>query len=359
MKSEFRAAIDDVLERSSFILGPQVVEFEQAFAKYIGTSYCAGVGSGTAALKVALEALGIGNGDEVILPANTFIASAIAVSAVGAVPVLVDMDEAYLIDADAIERAISTRTKAIMPVHLYGQVAPMGPILELARRYGLRVVEDAAQAHGAVWQSARAGSIGDVGCFSFYPSKNLGCFGDGGAIVTNDESLCERAKLLRDLGQKRKYEHLIKGDNCRLDSIQAAVLGVKLRYIDTWNEKRRKNAALYDQLLARGGFATPKCRTKEGHVYHLYVTRVNARNEVQGRLRERGIQTAVHYPIPLHLQPAYAELGCGKGSYPKSESAAAEILSLPMFPELSEDQIRFTVDALTEVGRPARETTHA
>jgi len=359
IKPEVAAAIDDVLERASFIMGPQVAKFEQAFAEYVGTRYCVGVESGTAALKVALEALGIGSGDEVILPANTYIASALGVSAVGAVPVLVEMDDAYLIDASAVEDAITARTKAIMPVHLYGQVVPMGPILEVAARHGLRVIEDASQSHGAFWQGARAGSIGDIGCFSFYPGKNLGCYGDGGAVVTNDETIAERVKLLRDFGQKEKYHHLIKGDNCRLDSIQAAVLDVKLRHLDSWNASRLQNAKLYDELLAAAGFPVPKRHSDDGHVYHLYVTRVLNRSDVQARLSERGVQTGIHYPIPIHLQPAYAELGRREGSFPRTETAAREILSLPMFPELTQEQIRYTVGALTEVARPAREAAPA
>ncbi|MGA8533273.1 MAG: DegT/DnrJ/EryC1/StrS family aminotransferase [Candidatus Tumulicola sp.] len=352
IKPEISAAIDDVLEQASFIMGPQVGRFEENYARFIGTRYCTGVESGTAALKLALEAIGIGDGDEVVVPANTFIASALAVSAVGAVPVLVDMGDDYLIDADSIETAITPRTRALMPVHLYGQVVPMQPILDVARRHGLRVIEDASQAHGATWQGKRAGSIGDVGCFSFYPGKNLGCYGDGGAIVTDDEELCERLALLRDLGQKKKYEHLIKGDNCRLDSIQAAVLDVKLRYIDAWNVRRRDNARHYDELLSAAGFPVPKRLSDGGHVYHLYVTEVADRDGVQERLAQHGVHTGVHYPIPIHLQPAYRDLGLSKGRFPKTEAAAERILSLPMFPELSAERIEYVVAALTAAVRP-------
>jgi dTDP-4-amino-4,6-dideoxygalactose transaminase len=355
IKPEVRAAMDDVLDRTSFILGPQVAQFEEAYARFNGTRFCIGVESGTAALDVALRALGIGVGDEVIVPANTYIASAIAVSACGATPVLVDMDDAYLIDTSAIERAITPRTKAIMPVHLYGQVVPMQPILDVARRHNLRVVEDASQSHGAKWNSARAGSVGDVGCFSFYPGKNLGCYGDGGAIVTNDEEVAERIKLLRDFGQKKKYEHLIKGDNCRLDSIQAAVLNVKLKYIDGWNARRLAHAKLYDRLLSAAGFPVPKRLTDGGHVYHLYVTEVLDRAAVQEELATRGIQSGIHYPIPIHLQRAYADLGLSAGAFPKTEQAAPYILSLPMYPELSDEQIGYVVETLAEVARPARQ----
>jgi dTDP-4-amino-4,6-dideoxygalactose transaminase len=353
IRHEVDRAIADVLERASFVLGPQVTAFQERFAAYSGASYCIGVESGTAALKLALTALGLGPGDEVIIPANTYIASAIAVSAAGATPVLVDVDDAYLIDPAAAEAAITPRTRAIMPVHLYGQMVPMQPMLELAERHRLFVVEDACQAHGAKWQSRRAGSIGTVGCFSFYPGKNLGAYGDGGAIVTNDERLVDRLNLLRDFGQRKKYEHLIKGDNCRLDSLQAAVLDVKLKYLDEWNERRRDHAALYDTLLAAAGFPVPKNLDADGHVYHLYVTQVDDRENVQRHLAQRGIQTGIHYPIPIHLQPAYVDLGLREGCFPVTENAAAKILSLPMFPELTGDQIRYVVESLAEIARPA------
>lgn len=353
IRPEVTAAMDEVLESASFILGPAVGRFEREFAQYTGTAHCVGVESGTAALKVALEALGIGAGDEVILPANTYIASAIAVSAAGATPVLVDMNDAYLIDGAEIESAIGPRTKALMPVHLYGQAVPMEPIVALARRHGLKVIEDASQAHGAVWHGRRAGSFGDAGCFSFYPGKNLGAYGDAGALVTNDGTVAERARLLRDFGQKRKYEHTIKGDNCRLDSLQAAVLSVKLRHLDSWNESRRAHAERYDRLLAQAGFSTPPNLAREGHVHHLYVTQVPDREAVQAHLSERGVQTGIHYPIPIHRQPAYAELGYAPGRFPKTERAAERILSLPMFAELSAQQVEYVVESLVEAVNPA------
>jgi len=353
IRGEVLPAMEEVLESAAFVLGPHVVAFEQHFAAYIGARYCVGVESGTAALKLALAGLGIGPGDEVVLPANTYIASALAISAVGATPLPVDVDDAYGLDPNAFEAAITPRTKAVMPVHLYGQAVPMRPILEVAERYGLRVVEDACQAHGAKIDGRRAGAIGDAGCFSFYPGKNLGAYGDGGAIVTNDERLYERLLLERDFGQKKKYEHLIKGDNCRLDAIQAAVLDVKLRYLDEWNERRRDHAALYDALLAIAGFETPKNRNAEGHVYHLYVTQVRDRDRVRDELASRGIATGIHYPVPIHLQPAYADLGILPGRFPVTETAARRTLSLPMYPELEASQIRHVVDTLREVAEPA------
>ncbi|HEY1429592.1 MAG TPA: DegT/DnrJ/EryC1/StrS family aminotransferase [Candidatus Tumulicola sp.] len=353
IKSEVGPAMNEVLEACSFIMGPQVTEFEEEFARYNGTRYCVGVESGTAALKVALEAIGVGPGDEVILPANTYIASAIAVSAVGATPVLVDNDDYYLIDADAIEAAITPRTKAIIPVHLYGQMVPMQPILDIAKRHGLRVIEDSAQSHGARWEGHRAGSVGDIGCFSFYPGKNLGAYGDGGAIVTNDEAIAERVRLLRDFGQKRKYEHDIKGDNCRLDSIQAAVLSIKLKHIDAWNARRLANAKTYDRLLTEAGFEPPKRLTDEGHVYHLYVVEVENRADAMKGLSELGVSSGIHYPIPIHMQKAYADLNVPRGTFARTERSADRIVSLPMFAELTGEQIEFVVDSLAKVAKPA------
>lgn len=352
IKPAVTAAIDDVLESTAFIMGPPVRRFEREYARYIGTRHAVGVESGTAALKLALEALGIGTGDEVILPANTYIASALAVSGVGATPVLVDMDDDYLIDASEIEAAITPRTKALMPVHLYGQVAAMDPILDVARRYGLRVIEDASQAHGARWRGRRVGGIGDVGCFSFYPGKNLGCYGDGGAVVTDDDAVAQRVRLLQDFGQEKKYEHSIKGDNCRLDSIQAAVLNVKLQHIDAWNDARRTIARHYDQRLADFGLPVPKCHHDEGHVYHLYVTQVPDRDGVRERLAQRGVQSGIHYPIPIHLQPAYTELAGLRGRFPKTEAAAERILSLPMYPEMTAAHVDAVVNALHDAVVP-------
>ncbi|HEU5479031.1 MAG TPA: DegT/DnrJ/EryC1/StrS family aminotransferase [Candidatus Tumulicola sp.] len=359
IKPQVRESIDEVLDAASFIMGPQVRRFEEAFARYVGARHCVGVESGTGALKVALEALDIGPGDEVILPANTYVASAMAVSATGALPVLVDCDDAYLIDTAAVEAAITPRTKAVMPVHLYGQAVPMQPLLDLARRHGLRVIEDACQAHGAYWRGRRVGSVGDVGCFSFYPGKNLGAYGDAGAVVTGDDAIAERVRLLRDFGQQRKYEHLIRGDNCRLDSIQAAVLAVKLEHLDDWNARRLAHARRYDALLAQAGFPVPRRLADDGHVYHLYVTQVPERAAVAEELARRGVQTGIHYPIPIHLQPAYRDLGYERGRFPNAEAAAERILSLPMFAELTGEQIEYVVAALVEATRPLRHPARA
>ncbi len=336
----------EVMEEATFILGPDVAAFEENFATYVGARYSVGVESGTAALQFALEALGIGDGDDVIVPANSYIASALAVSATGARPVLVDADENYLIDIGRCDAAVTPRTKAIMPVHLYGQAVPMDAVEAFAHRHGLYVIEDASQAHGARWNGRCVGSFGDVGCFSFYPGKNLGAYGDGGAIVTNDAELVQRLRLLRDFGQRKKYEHLIKGGNCRLDSIQAAVLDVKLRHLDEWNEARRRHAAAYDARLSKIGIEPPPCLRAEGHVYHLYVIEVENRDRVAAALRERGIATGIHYPIPIHLQPAYADMQLGRGTFPLTERSAGRILSLPMFPELTQEQIELVTDAL-------------
>jgi dTDP-4-amino-4,6-dideoxygalactose transaminase len=346
IKDEVVPRVCGVFERAQFILGPEVSEFEQRFAAFTGTAHCIGVESGTAALKLAVQALGIGHGDEVIVPANTYIATALAVSETGARPVLVDMGEDYLIDAGTIESAITPRTKAIIPVHLYGLAVPMEKILSIAAAHGLRVIEDAAQAHGARRDGKPVGSFGDVACFSFYPGKNLGAYGDGGAIVTNDPEVADRVRLLRDFGQKRKYEHLIKGDNCRLDSVQAAVLNVKLKYIDGWNERRRAAARYYDELLPAIGITPPPAHSPESHVYHLYVVEVDDRDRVRQTLAEHGVESGIHYPVPIHLQPAYADLEYRTGSFPRTEASAARVLSLPMFPEITRTQIERVVDAL-------------
>jgi len=340
IKTEVREAIDGVLESSAFVLGPDVAAFEAEFAQYCGVAHCVGVSSGTAALRLGLQVLGVGPGDQVILPANTYIASALAVSQVGAQPVLVDVDEHYAPPIDAIEAAVTRRTKAIMPVHLYGRVIDMRPIVSLARERGLFVIEDACQAHGAMIGGKRVGSIGDVGCFSFYPGKNLGAYGDGGAIVTNGGVVADAIRLQRDFGQRRKYEHLVRGDNCRLDTLQAAILRVKLPRLDAWNARRIELAALYYRNLTDAGVSVPK-RPKDGSdVYHLYVVELPDRDAAQQELAAAGIQTGIHYPIPIHLQPAYADLGFGEGSFPRAESSAKRLLSLPMFPELRDDGVR-------------------
>jgi dTDP-4-amino-4,6-dideoxygalactose transaminase len=356
LKTQFRALREEivprvtrVMEDATFILGPDVATFEENFASYLGSSHCIGLSSGTAALQFALEACGVGPGDEVILPATTYIASAVAVSAIGARPVLIDVDSTYFMDPNLLEAALTPATKAIMPVHLYGQAMPMEPILEFARRHDLAVIEDACQAHGARQNGRRAGTFGQAGCFSFYPGKNLGAYGDGGAVVTDDPAIADRLRLLRDFGQRKKYEHLIKGTNCRLDSIQAAVLDVKLRHLDVWNAARRRHAAAYDARLSEIGITTPVRRSEESHVYHLYVIEVEHRDRVASELRERGIQIGIHYPIPIHLQAAYAELGLTRGTFPRTERSAQRVLSLPIFPELTEQQIDLVTGALASL----------
>jgi dTDP-4-amino-4,6-dideoxygalactose transaminase len=340
IKSEIDAAIARVIENTSFILGPEVESFENAFAEYVKARFCVGLNSGTAALHLALLACGIGAGDEVIIPANTFFATAEAVSVTGATPVFVDADPiSYTIDVGRIEGAITPRTRAIIPVHLYGQPADLDPIFEIARRRNLRVIEDAAQAHGAEYKRKRVGPLGDIGCFSFYPGKNLGAYGEGGAVVTNDEQLAKRVRLLRDHGSEKKYRHEIVGYNFRLEGIQAAVLDVKLKHLDRWNELRRAHAARYTNLLKDSELVLPAETTYARHVYHVYVVQSEVRDSLQKLLSDAGIQTGIHYPIPNHLQPAYASMGHRRGDFPEAERQCDRVLSLPMFAELTEEQI--------------------
>jgi dTDP-4-amino-4,6-dideoxygalactose transaminase len=337
IKNEIDTAILSVLENSRFILGPDVIEFEKAFASYCQVEYAIGVNSGTSALHLALLAAGIGAGDEVITVPFTFVASVAAVTYANARPVFVDIDpRSFTIDPSKIEAAITPRTKAILPVHLYGQVADMDPILEIARRRKLRVIEDAAQAHGAEYRGKRAGSLGEFGCFSFYPGKNLGAYGEGGAVVTNSAEGARMLRLLRDWGAEKKYEHIVKGYNYRLEGIQGAVLRVKLRHIEAWTEARRANARRYDQALDGSGIETPAEMPYARHVYHVYAIRTAERERLQQHLQESGIQTGIHYPKPVHLLPAYSDLGYREGQFPHSERAARETLSLPMYAELPE-----------------------
>ena len=347
IKSEIDAAIARVIENTSFILGPEAESFENAFAEYVNARFCVGLNSGTAALHLALLACGIGAGDEVIIPPNTFFATAEAVSLTGATPVFVDADPvAYTIDAGRIEGAITPRTRAIIPVHLYGQPADLDPIFEIARGRNLRVIEDAAQAHGAEYKGKRAGALGDIGCFSFYPGKNLGAYGEGGAVVTNDEQLARQVRLLRDHGSEKKYRHEIVGYNFRLEGIQAAVLDVKLKHLDRWNELRRAHAARYSDLLKDSGLVLPAEMNYARHVYHVYVVQSEARDALQKSLADGGIQTGIHYPIPIHLQPAYASMGHQRGDFPEAERQSDRVLSLPMFAELSEEQIERVTAAI-------------
>jgi dTDP-4-amino-4,6-dideoxygalactose transaminase len=346
LRLEVNEALDDVFTQASFILGPQVRHFEERFAALCGVKHCVAVGSGTSALKLGLQALGVGPGTEVILPANTYIASALAVSQAGASPVLVDIDPYYHMDITQVEAAITKRTVAIMPVHLYGQAMPMRPLLELATAHGLHVIEDACQAHGALSEGRPVGGIGDLGCFSFYPSKNLGGYGDGGAVVTNDDALAASVRVARDLGQERKYDHVIKGENSRLDTMQAAILLVKLPHLASWNERRRKIACYYDRELAAIGVEPPARHSFEAHVYHLYVVELDYRNDVKDWLQRAGIATAVHYPKPIHRQQAYAKSDLALQTYARTERSCDHVLSLPMYPELSDYNVERVISAL-------------
>ena len=354
--SEVEIAVTEVLSRCNFVLGPQVDQFERAFADFVGCQYAVGVSSGLDALRLALAGLAIGPGDEVIIPANTYIATALAVTAQGARPVLVDCDPStYAIDVSRIEPAITARTRAIIPVHLTGQSADMDPILNLAARYRLRVVEDAAQAHGTRYKGHACGAIGDAGCFSFYPGKNLGAYGDGGLVTTNDKLLAERLRRLRNYGQQQKYEHTEKGLNARLDTLQAAILKVKLKYLAGWNEDRARHAKSYaSRLEGLRGIRLQSCLPDSTHIFHLYIIESERRNALQQYLEEHGIQTGIHYPKPIHLQPAYTDLGYTIGNFPETERLANQMLSLPMFPELTEKQIALVCDTVASflVERP-------
>lgn len=341
IREEVGVALQQVLDQTAFAGGPFVARFEKEFAAYCGTQFAAGVGSGTEALWLSLLALGVGPGDEVITVPNTFIATAEAISCCGAKPVFVDVDETtYTMDPQRIEAAITPRTKAVIPVHLFGQTADMDPILEIARVRGLSVVEDACQAHGAEYKGRMAGSMGDAGCFSFYPGKNLGAYGEGGAVVTRHADLDRKIRMLRDHGQSKKYEHGMIGWNARMDGFQGAILGVKLRHLPRWNEDRRRNAARYGELLRNvDGVVVPKEARSARHVYHVYAIRVADRDTLIRALGEKDIHCGIHYPVTVHLQEAYRFLGLGRGSFPMAEKCAAEFVSLPMFPELSGEQI--------------------
>jgi dTDP-4-amino-4,6-dideoxygalactose transaminase len=347
IRDEVRAAIDGVLESGQFVLGREVAAFEEEFAAYCGVRHAVAVNTGTSALHLALIAAGVGPGDEVITVPFTFVATAAAASYVGARPVFVDVEPATLtIDPARVEAAITARTRAVVPVHLYGQPADMDPILAIARRHGLAVIEDAAQAHGALYKGRRAGSIGDLACFSFYPGKNLGAYGEGGCVVTDDPGHARVIRMLRDWGQDRRYHHVRLGYNYRLDGIQGAILRVKLRHLEEWTEARRRHAARYDALLGGDGIERPVALPHNRHVYHVYAVRVAERDRVQQAMAAAGVHTGIHYPVPVHLQPAYAELGHRAGDFPRSEAAAAEVLSLPMYPELTEELCREVVHAL-------------
>jgi dTDP-4-amino-4,6-dideoxygalactose transaminase len=349
IKEEVNVAIARVLESSQFVLGDEVSGFEREFANYSGAQFGVAVNSGTSALHLALLAAGIGKNDEVITIPFTFVATVAAICYTGAKPVFVDIEpRSYTMDVDQIEDSITERTKAIMPVHLYGQPADMAPIMKIAKRYGLAVIEDAAQAHGAEYKGRRVGSIGDLGCFSFYPGKNLGAYGEGGMVVTNSGEYANTIRMLRDWGQKQKYHHILKGYNYRMEGIQGAILRVKLRHLDNWTEARREHAVHYNELLAQSVVDLPDEKSYARHVYHVYGIRTRQRDVLQQRLHSRGIQTGIHYPIPVHLQEAYSDLGYKPGDFPNSEQVAVEELSLPMYPELSDEQIKITSTAVQE-----------
>jgi dTDP-4-amino-4,6-dideoxygalactose transaminase len=348
IRDEIAGAMQQVLDNTAFAGGPFVEHFEKDFATFCNCEFAVGVGSGTTALWMALSGLGIGRGDEVITVPNTFIATAEAISFSGAKPVFVDIDEqTYTIDPERIEDAITPRTKAVIPVHLYGQMADMDRIFQIARAHGLFVIEDACQAHGAEYKGCKAGSMGDVGCFSFYPGKNLGAYGEAGAIVTNNSELAEKMRMLRDHGQARKYHHSQIGWNARMDGFQGAVLSVKLKYLPAWNEARRRNAQLYGELLSDiNNLIVPVEADYAKHIYHIYAIRTQNRDAFLRILAEKDIHCGIHYPIPIHLQQAYKSLGNRTGSFSVTEKYAKELISLPMFPELSEEQIQFVTNEI-------------
>ena len=344
---EVHSAIADVLENTDFILGHAVEQFEEEFAAYCETAYAVGVYYGYSALELIVRAYDIGPGDEVITAANTFVATVLAISNTGAKPVLVDADPAtYNLDPEKLEAAITPRTKAIMPVHLYGQPVEIDPILTIARKHGLKVIEDAAQGHGGRYKGQAVGNLGDAAGFSFYPGKNLGAYGDGGAVTTNDPVLADKLRLLRNLGQRVKYNHEIKGFNRRLDTMQAAILRVKLPKLDCWNVERRRAAAEFTHRLQGLPIITPACPSYIEPVYHLYVIQAEDRTALQEALTEAGVATGLHYPKPVHLQPAFADLGYQPGDFPVAEVLAEKILSLPIFPELTNDAIAYITEQI-------------
>jgi len=352
LKGEIESKVAEVMGSGAFILGEELRLFEEEFAAYCNAKHAVGIASGTDALFLSLLALDIGPGDEVITTPNTFIATALAISFTGAVPVFVDVEEdSRNIDPAKIEAAITENTKAIMPVHLYGQPADMDPILEIAQKRGLKVIEDACQAHGAEYKGRRCGSMGDVAAFSFYPAKNLGAFGDGGIATTNDQAIADKLKLLRDYGRSSKYAHIMKGRNSRLDNLQAAILRIKLRRLDGWNDARIKNAACYNELFSAldGKVGAPKKKEYARHIYHVYAVRVQQRDEVMEKLKEEGVPTIIHYPQPIHLQEAYKDLGYKQGDFPVSEMLCEQVMSLPMYPEMPKEHAEYVVEKLKKI----------
>ena len=363
IEDELYLAVRNVMERGDFILGQEVARFEEEFAAYCGAAHAVGVDSGLSALELSLRALGIGPGDEVIVPTLTFIATAAAVTFAGAKPLFVDVDPVtYCLDVQQVEAAITPRTRAMIPVHLYGLPAEMDELNRIAERHGLVVVEDACQAHGASYKGCKVGSLAHAAAFSFYPSKNLGGFGDGGIVVTDDGDVADKIRMMRNCGQRSKNVHELTPFNHRLDTLQAAILRTKLRYLDQWNESRRRIAANYDELLGNCAVATPASSLESKHVYHLYVVRSSNRDALQAHLRESGIGSAVHYPSPVHLQPFYADQGHRQGAFPVAERLANEVLSLPMYPFMPDEHLKlvalkieaFPLEPIPAEDRPVR-----
>jgi len=347
IKDEIQPAVERIFETGQFVLGDEVASFETEFARYVGAGQGIAVNTGTSALHLALLAAGVGPGDEVITVPFTFVATVAAICYTGAKPVFVDIDPAtFTMDVTQLEAAVTPATKAIIPVHLYGHPADMDPILAVARRHSLIVIEDACQAHGAEYKGRRVGSLGDLAAFSFYPGKNLGACGEGGIVTTSNGKYADAVRMLRDWGQAKKYYHTLRGYNYRMEGLQGAILRVKLRHLEHWTEARRSHAAEYNRFLAGASVVTPIEQGNARHVYHIYAVRTKDRTELQRRLQAQGVQTGIHYPIPVHLQEAYADLGYSEGMFPHSESAAREVLSLPMYPELSNIQIEVVAAAV-------------
>jgi dTDP-4-amino-4,6-dideoxygalactose transaminase len=349
IKADIDAAVLRVLDTTQFVLGPEVEALEHEFATYSGATEGIAVNTGTSALHLALIAAGVRAGDEVITVPFTFVATVAAIGYIGAKAVFVDIDPAtFTMNAAQLEQAITSRTKAIVPVHLYGQPADMDPIVAVARRHGLVVIEDACQAHGAAYNGRPVGSLGDAACFSFYPGKNLGAYGEGGMVVSNSASFAREVRMLRDWGAEKKYHHVLKGFNYRMDGIQGAILRVKLRHLERWTEARRSHARAYGRLLAGSGVGIPQEASYARHVFHVYAVRTSDRQTLQRTLQANGVGSGIHYPIPVHLQPAYADLGYTAGSFPESERAAAEVLSLPMYPELTHTKLEMVAAAIRQ-----------
>lgn len=349
LKDELKEKFNDVLESEWFIQGKACEQFEAEFASYCGTKYCIGVGNGLDAIRVILQAYGIGEGDEVIVPANTFIATVLAVSYVGATPILVDADDrTYNIDISKIEEKISQKTKAIIVVHLYGQVVNMAPIRKLASKYNLKLIEDSAQAHGALYEGKHTGNLGDAAAFSFYPGKNLGALGDGGAVTTNDKELADKVRAICTYGSFKKYNHQFKGCNSRLDEVQAAFLSVKLKNLDSWNEERKKIAQQFSEGIKNDRFTLPQIDCRDGHVFHIYPILVEDRENLIEYLETKGIGTNVHYPIPIPKQGAYNEMNINIKDYPVTEKICAEEVSIPLYPGLTQDEINYIINALND-----------